>query len=117
MRTTNQTHEATIRASFYQFLGALTSVSSNKEQVIGIILEEVVKVSAANPDIIEEGFDKTMVLPVLKAAKYILTIEYNKLKADAEKVFGKRIPESVQLGMKEKLALIESLDKQIQTIK
>ena len=99
-------HQETIRASLYQFLGGLVMGSPDKESVIALISEELVKISTKE----DETFDNNMIKPILKSVVYILTVRYNNLLKDSTNTFGHKIPDSITESLNKQKALIDELN-------
>jgi hypothetical protein len=94
--------QETIRSAFHQFLGGVIQCSPNRESVVALIEEELVKI--ADDDI----------KPILKAAVYVMTIKYNKALEDAQKAFGKdNIPSQISNALYKDKHLIKELENYI----
>jgi len=101
--------DTTIRASMVQFIGAILSSYPNGEVAMGLVMEELVKLSMKDNDV----FDNDMIKPMLKAVVYILTVRHNKLLEDAKTTFQSNIPDAIQKSLDSQKELIDSLNKYI----
>lgn len=109
MTTSNQ---ETLRASMIQFVGAILSNSANGEVGMGLIMEELVKLTMRSDD----TFNNDMIKPMIKAVIYVLTIKYNKLLTDTITAFGEdreKWPTPVVNAINDNKNLIEHLNKYI----